>query len=208
MKILSDNGTEFKNKLFEQIAKELGVEYKLYTPLYLPASNGHIEGFHAFLKACIAKHVAPQLEWDALITLACAAYNFIPNEHSKESPFFLMFGRDPVLPLNTLLEPKIRYMGSDMNVLSLEALKNMYEIATTNLKMARKRKDSPKDHKPIQLQPGDMVLVQNQNKGPFDPKYIGNYRVVSIKGNQVEVRPSIGGPTEMKHIKHVKHIHP
>ena len=32
--------------------------------------------------------------------------------------------------------------------------------------------------------------------------------MVSIKGNQVEVRPSIGGPTEMKHIKHVKHIHP
>ena len=27
-KILSDNGTEFKNQLFEQIAKELGVKYK------------------------------------------------------------------------------------------------------------------------------------------------------------------------------------
>ena len=208
LKILSDNGTEFKNKLFEQIAKELGVEHKLYTPPYHPASNGHIEGFHAFLKACIAKHVAPQLEWDALIPLACAAYNFIPNEHSKESPFFLMFGRDPILPLNTLLEPKVRYMGNDMNILSLEALKNMYEIAATNLKMAREKKDSPKDHKPIQLQPGDMVLVQNHTKGPFDPKYVGNYRVVAIKGNQVEVRPSIGGPTEMKHIKHVKYIHP
>ena len=81
LKILSDNGTEFKNKLFEQIAKELGVDYKLYTPPYHPTSNGRIEGFHAFLKACIAKHVAPQLEWDALIPLACAAYNFIPNEH-------------------------------------------------------------------------------------------------------------------------------
>ena len=32
MKILSDNGTEFKNKIFEQVAKELGVEHKLYTP--------------------------------------------------------------------------------------------------------------------------------------------------------------------------------
>ena len=32
MKILSDNGTEFKNKIFKQVAKELGVEYKLYTP--------------------------------------------------------------------------------------------------------------------------------------------------------------------------------
>ena len=111
MKILSDNGTEFKNKIFEQVAKELGVVPKLYTPPYHPASNGRIEGFHAFLKACIAKHIAPQLEWDVLVPLACAAYNFIPNEYSKESPFFLMFGRDPVLPLNTLLEPKIRYMG-------------------------------------------------------------------------------------------------
>ena len=72
---------------------------------------------------CIAKHVVPQLEWDALISLACATDNFIPNEHSKESPFFLMFGRDPVLPLNTLLSPKIRYLGNGMNVLSLEALK-------------------------------------------------------------------------------------
>ena len=136
LKILSDNGTEFKNKLFEWIAKELGVEYKLYTPPYHPASNGRIEGFHAFLKACIAKHIAPQLEWDALVPLACAAYNFIPNEHSKESPFFLMFGRDPVLPLNTLLEPKLQYLGTDINILSLEALKTMFEIATTNLKMA------------------------------------------------------------------------
>ena len=89
--MLSDNGTEFKNKIFEQKAKELGLEYKLYTPPYHTASKGRIEGFHTFLKACIAKHVAPQLEWGVPIPLACAAYNFIPNEHSKESPFFLKF---------------------------------------------------------------------------------------------------------------------
>ena len=32
--------------------------------------------------------------------------------------------------------------------------------------------------------------------------------MVAIKGNQVKVRPSIGGPTEMKHVKHVKYILP
>ena len=84
LKILSDNGTEFKNRIFEQVAKELGVVYKLYTPPYHPASNGRIDGFPAFLKACISKHILPQLEWDDLIPLACAAYNFLPNEHSKE----------------------------------------------------------------------------------------------------------------------------
>ena len=36
LKILSDNGTEFKNKLFENIAKQLGVKYKKYTPPCLP----------------------------------------------------------------------------------------------------------------------------------------------------------------------------
>ena len=208
MKILSDNGTEFKNKIFEQVAKELGIVHKLYTPPYHPASNGRIEGFYAFLKACIAKHIAPQLEWDILVPLACTAYNFIPNEHSNESPFFLTFGRDPILPLNTLLEPKIRYMGNDVNVLSLEAMKNMFEIAATNLKLAQERGDPKDNQSPTKLQPGDTVLVQNHLNGLFDPKYIGDYRVVSLKGNQVEVQPAKGGLTEMKHIKHVKYILP
>ena len=61
---------------------------------------------------------------------------------------------------------------------------------------------------PTKLQPGDMVLIQNHVKGPFDPKFIGNYRVVSIKGNQVEIQPTVGGTTEMKHIKYVKPIVP
>ena len=96
--------------------------------------------------------------------MACAAYNFIPIEHSKESPFFLMFGRDPVLHLNTLLGPKMRYLGNDMNILSLEAMKNMFEIAATNLKIAQERRDPVNNPKSSKLQPGDTVLVQNHIK--------------------------------------------
>ena len=82
----------------------------------------------------------------------------------------------------------------------------MFEIAATNLKIARERGDPEDSPLPTKLQPGDMVLVPNHTKGPFDPKYVGDYWVVAIKGNQVEIRPSIGGPTEMKHVKHVKYI--
>ena len=119
--------------------------------------------------------MAPLLEWDVLIPLACAAYNFMPNEHSKESLFFLMFGRDPVLLLNTLLGPKMRYLGNDLNVLSLEAMKNMFEIAATNLKIAREQGDPENNPLHTKLQPGDTVLVQNHTKGPFDHKYVGDY---------------------------------
>ena len=106
-KVLTDNGTEFKNKLIDEVCEQLGVKHKIYSPPYRPQSNGRIESFHYFLKACISKHITPQVEWDDVVPLACAAYNFLPNEHSKESPFFLMFGRDAILPLNKLLQPQV-----------------------------------------------------------------------------------------------------
>ena len=207
-KILSDNGTEFKNQLFEQVAEELGVEHKLYTAPYSPASNGRIEGFHNFLKACISKHVTTKLNWDEVIPLACAAYNFMPNEHTRESPFYMMFARDPVLPLNTLLARKIRYLGDDRNMISLEALKNMYEIAATNLKKAKEQRGMPVDIPPRTLKQGDTVMIKNHTAGPFDPKYLGDYRIVAFRGNQVEIRPAEGGTTKKEHIKNVKYVDP
>ena len=61
--------------------------------------------------------------------------------------------------------------------------------------MAREKGDPQEQPPPTKLQPEDMVLIQNHNKGPFDPKYIGDYRVISLKGNQVEIQPAVGGPT-------------
>ena len=72
-----------------------------------------------------------------------------------------MFGRGPVLPLNTLLGPKMRYLRNDINILLLEAMKNMFKTAATNFKMAREKIDPENDPKPVQLQHGDTVLVQN-----------------------------------------------
>ena len=206
-KILTDNGTEFKNALMDKVAEEIGVQHKIYSSPYHPQSNGKIEAFHYFLKACMAKHMNKLEDWDEVIPLACAAYNFFPNEHSRESPFFLMFGRDPILPLNKLLEPKIRYLGNDENILSLETLKNVYELAVTNLKFARQKYGS---NIPIEkkIKDGDLVLLKNNARKPFEPRYTGNFRVVTIKGNQVEIRPATGGKTQWAHISHVKYILP
>ena len=53
-KILSDNSTELKNKLFEEVAEKLGIERKVYNPAYRPQANGWIEGFHKYLKEYIS----------------------------------------------------------------------------------------------------------------------------------------------------------
>ena len=207
-KILSDNGTEFKNQLFERIAKELGVEFKCYTAPYHPQSNGRIEGFHHFLKSCMTKHISTTMEWDQVVHLATAAYNFFPNEHSKESPFFLMFGRDPRVPLNTLLTPKIRYMGTEENILSLEALQRIYHLVAENLKIAKERLHKNQQAYPTKLKTEDMVMIKTHAEGQFQPIYKGYYRIVSFKGNQVQVVPVEGGKPHFVHITDVKYIMP
>ena len=95
IKILTDNGTEFKNKLFKEVVEKLGTEFSIHSPPYRPQSNGKIEGFHRFLKMCIGKHINYRLEWDELTPMATACYNFFPNCNARESAFFVMFGRDP-----------------------------------------------------------------------------------------------------------------
>ena len=207
-KILSDNGTEFKNQMFENIAWELGVEYKKYTAPYHPSSNGKIEGFHNFLKACLAKHISGKLEWDEVAPLACAAYNFMPNENSRESPFFLMFARDPILPLNTLLSPKIRYMGNDHNIILLEAMKSMFELVTVNLKKARARKDPEHFPNVTQLQEGDTVMIKNHTAEPFEPKYVGDYRIIKITGHKVLLKALKTGQEKEEHLDHIKYVLP
>ena len=121
----------------DEVCKTLGVEHKIYLPLYRPQSNGQIEGFHYFLNACKVKHVSTTLEWDDIVPLACAAYNLFPNEHFREGPFFLMFGQDVLVPLVKFLQPKVRYLGNDENILFMEALQNIYQLVTTNLRYAR-----------------------------------------------------------------------
>ena len=207
-KILSDNGTEFKNQLFEKIAKELGVEFKCYTAPYHPQSNGRIEGFHHFLKSCMTKHISTTMEWDQVVHLATAAYNFFPNEHSKESPFFLMFGRDPRVPLNTLLTPKIRYMGTEENILSLEALQRIYHLVAENLKIAKERLHKNQQAYPTKLKTEDMVMIKTHAEGQFQPIYKGYYRIMSFKGNQVQVVPVERGKPHFVHITDVKYIMP
>ena len=128
-KILSDNSPEFKIKLFEEVSKQLGIEYKVYTPPYRPQCNGKI-GFHKYLKSYIAKHIVNNMEWDDFTDLATAAYNLVPNVTSRESMFFLMFSGDPYMPLIHLISQARRYLGTDEGIPDLEALQNLLQKTT------------------------------------------------------------------------------
>ena len=62
------------------------------------------------------------LEWDDILPLAAATYNWFPNEHSKGPAFFLMFGQDVVTHFAELLKPKWKYLGDAKGLLKIEQL--------------------------------------------------------------------------------------
>ena len=101
-KILTDNGTEFKNKLWTEVFEKLRTEQK-FTPIYSLQCNGRIEGFHKFLNATITKQLETCIEWDDLVWKATAAYNFFPTESSGLAPFFLMFRQEAAVKHNLLV---------------------------------------------------------------------------------------------------------
>ena len=113
------------------------MERKIYTPPYRPQSNGHIEGFHNFLKTCLAKHISRNTEWDSVTLLATASYNWLPNQQSRKSQFFIMFGRDALTNLQHLIKPKLRYMGTSDLITDLEIMSNIYQVQIHNLKLAK-----------------------------------------------------------------------
>ena len=60
----------------------------------------------------------------------------------------------------------------------------------------------------VKFKIGDLIMIKNTKKQAFEPQYEGYYRVVKIRGNQVDAIPTEGGNMKTAHIKHVKPILP
>ena len=172
-RILTDNGTEFKSQEMKAICEELNIKH-VFSPVYTPQVNGSMEGWHRFLKACIAKHICgTDLEWDKLVPLAVSAYNFFPCQSSRESPFVLMFGRDPITPIAKLLELHPRYYGHKGGTLRMDTLRKLYMVTAENIHRVREK--VPQKETSSKLQVGDLVFIRDPDSGVFEPRYSPNY---------------------------------
>ena len=156
----------------------------------------------------MGKHINTNLEWDEVIPMATAAYNIFPHTPSKERPFFLMFGQDPLTGLQKLLGETPRYLGEGGGKLDLMALQNTYQLAAQNVEMARGSSKEDEPSVPLVFQPGDLVTVQDHTAKAFDPKYKGEYRIIKMLGKTQVLLRNPKGEEVKHHVAYLKKTNP
>ena len=181
--ILSDNGMEFKNSLMDQVLQQLGID-RIFSAPYHPQSNGKLEVFHKYLKPTLKKLCEKDpANWDKYLNQVLTSYRITPNLATAESPFFLVYGRDPNLPLHQLLEPMQHFLGDpDSGKLNLETHRLALAIAKKTLDKNRftaTQKTLARNQPAFQI--GDHVYFKNKQPGKWDLKWRPGYRIVCIE---------------------------
>ena len=166
LEIVTDNGSENVNQTVRETLQALNVHH-VKTSLYHPASNSKVERFHRVLHDILAKKLKDNVNtWDLYLNQALAAIRFNVSTSSKFSPFFLLYNRDVVLPIDNILKPRRKYTGEDLHKIALEQQHNSFVLVHKHLKRARKKQAKYADRKAkdIQFEVGDPVYYKVHNK--------------------------------------------
>ena len=97
--IMLDQGREFVNKVNQALFEMCGTDHRI-SSAYHPQTNGLDERMNQTLKGAIVKFVNEnQDDWDIHVKSVLFAYRTSKHASTKYTPFELMFGRAPVLPI-------------------------------------------------------------------------------------------------------------
>ena len=96
--LVSDQGTEFLNKVITQVCALLRIN-KVTTAPHAPRSNGLVENHNRTLKDQLAGYTSAfQDDWDLYLPLVAFTYNTTVNSTTGYSPYFLLHGREASQP--------------------------------------------------------------------------------------------------------------
>ena len=144
----------------DQVLQQLGID-RIFSAPYHPQSNGKLEVFHKYLKPTLKKLCKKDpSNWDKYLNQVLTSYRITPNLATAETPFFLVYGRDPNLPLHQLLEPMQCFLGDpDSGMLNLETNRLALPIAKKTLDKNRfKMAQKTIDHTPPSFKIEDSLL--------------------------------------------------
>ena len=196
--LLSDRGAAFLSNLVNGICQLMGI-HQVNTTAYHPQTDGLVERFNRTLTEMLAKKVERSgQDWDTHLPFVLFAYRSSLQESTRESPFVLLYGRDPRLP-SEVVNPSVNRQEIDIDTYKGEVVANLsdaWDLARTHIKKAQDRQKSAHDQRARvpKYQVGERVFVympaaKSTRAYKFARPFHGPYRVITVYETGLEVRP-------------------
>ena len=204
--IHSDRGQNFLSELMKSIYNILKIK-KTQTSAYRPCANGTVENFHKYLNNALKVNTnGAQNDWDEQLPYALLSYRVSFHRFNGDSPSYIMFGQDLILPVYSMLEADIpgHYArgltpaGAGAEVAHRLSLARRRYLETMEVQTSKCHRVANKDRKSSNLDLGDCVLF----KRPLTAKgkckklhkpYVGPYKIIKKLGEATFIIKEMGG---------------
>jgi transposase InsO family protein len=218
-RLLSDRGKNFLSSTVRAVCDILGIK-KVNTTAYHPQTDGIVERFNKTLCDMLAMYVSTdQKDWDVGLPSVLFAYRTSLHPSINESPYFLMFGREPFTPTDASLSlprnPENEWTSIEKYRAELVTrLTRAWKLANDSLQRAHENQKRTYDqrHPEKFFEPGDRVwlFVPAVKKG-LTPKlahrWHGPYRVEQRIGNVNYSLRNVSN-RKLQQIVHVQRLKP
>ncbi|UYV74535.1 hypothetical protein LAZ67_12000036 [Cordylochernes scorpioides] len=189
-----------------------------FTTSYHPQTHGLTERLNRTLVNMISMYVnTDQKNWDEILPFITHAYNTTIQETTGYSPFFLLFGREPMsllddenIPTDSNMDDYDEYIE---NYLDKIARTRQVVINNTEKTQERMRRNYDKKHNEKIYEPGHLVAVWTPVRkiGKCEKllrKYFGPYRILKKLSNVNYLIEPKDNPGQDPLIVHVSRLKP
>jgi transposase InsO family protein len=202
----SDNGTEYVNRLVEELCQQANVDKRAVAP-FNPRANGLAEAFVKIVKQAMKKTLGGDiLDWDRALPGLTYAINTHDGQRSKTAPFTMFFGRranawadytlaEVLGPDIEKLEQELNALPDYENVVAIQDLKRQQELvaaaALNEVNEATKARqqqalaltEAKRKTVARSYPKGATVFIINQDVvSKLDPLFVGPYTVEGLAG--------------------------
>ena len=195
--LLSDRGAAFLSSLMKDVCQVMGT-HKVNTTAYHPQSDGLVERFNHTLIDMLSKTVDQSgRNWDEQLPFVLFAYWTSVQESTQESPFFLLYGRDPLLPSELGLSTPLGQCNLDLVSYKEELVTRLSQariLAKEHVKKAQwaQKRQYDKKSQAVPLRVGDRVFLHvpstKQGKAyKFAKPFKGPFRVLEMFENGADI---------------------